>query len=621
MYPTTIGTQYMRCQGVPPPEVKCFTEYLRTAGYYCTNNVKTDYQFDPPITAWDECSRKAHWRNRSEGQPFFAVINLTISHESQNWPKKGEKLIHNPTEAVVPPYYPDTPIVRQNIARYYDNVTKMDEQGGKILQQLEDDGLADSTIVWFWGDHGRGLPRCKRWIYDSGIRVPLVIRVPEKLRSIAMPDDPDAVKAGTVNDELVAFIDFAATMLSLAGVEIPPHIQGQAFLGGQKTRPREYIFAARDRMDETYDIIRAVRDRRFKYIRNYMPHLSRGQDIEYMNRMPTMQEMRRLNAEGKLKGAQKQYFEETKPVEELYDTQKDPHEVNNLAGEPKYKDVLERMRKVHTKWMKETSDIGLIPEPIFDEMKRPGGLWQKTAEPQITPLTGGRAVAVSCPTRGSSIAYKIGGKEKAGWKLYTQPVMLEEGQVLLARACRIGFRDSNEVRYKPGESIVAVPEQVTPLHWREKLDKTDLLERLRKIKDLDYSGSKAIPEYYEALEDEYTSVRYWAVVGLHYNSRSSKEVKRAKTALKRMLTDESPVVRIAAAHALCDWGNEKEGLPILVEALKYKNNKVGLYAVTALKMIGEKARPALPQIKDCLNDSDEYVKRVTQAVLDRLQND
>jgi len=620
MYPTTIGTHHMRCKGVPPDEVKCFSEYLRAAGYYCTNNVKTDYQFDPPLTAWDESSRKAHWRNRPKDRPFFAVMNLTVSHESRNWPKKGEKLSHEPAKAVIPPYYPDTPVVRQNIARYYDNVTKMDEQAGKILQQLEEDGLSDDTIVWFWGDHGRGLPRCKRWIYDSGIRVPLLIRVPEKLRSITMPKYPDAVKPGTVNDELVAFIDFAPTMLSLAGVEIPSHIQGQAFLGSQKAKLREYVFAARDRMDDAYDLIRAVRDKRFKYIRNYMPHLTRGQDIEYMNRMPTMQEMRRLNAEGKLKGPQKQYFEETKPVEELYDTRNDPYEVSNLAGNPKCRDVLERMRKVHAEWASETGDIGLIPEPIFDEMKRPGGVFPKTAAPQFTPMIGGPAVVVSCPTPGASIAYRIGGKENAGWKLYTQPVMLEEGQVLFARACRIGFKDSNEVRFKFGEPKVTVPEQVAPPHWREQLDKTDLLERLRKIKDLDRLGSKAIPRYYEALEDEYASVRYWAVIGLHYNCKSAKEVKRAKASLKKMLKDKSPVVRIAAAHALCDWGNEKEGLPVLVEALKHKADKAGLHAVIALNRIGDKARPALPQIRACLKGSDGYVQRVTSATLKRFES-
>jgi len=280
----------------------------------------------------------------------------------------------------------------------------MDEQAGQTLRQLEEDGLADNTIVWFWGDHGRGLPRAKRWIYDSGIRVPLIIRVPEKLRKAAMPSNPNAVKPGTVNDDLIAFIDFAPTMLSLAGVKIPEHIQGRAFLGGQKAEPREYVFAARDRMDEAYDLIRAVRDKRYKYIRNYMPHVTRGQDIEYMNRMPTMQEMRRLNAEGKLKGAERQYFEPTKPVEELYDTLNDPHEVKNLADDPEYKDVLKRMREVHKDWVMETCDVGLIPEPEFDEMKRPGGQWQTTATPKFDlgseAPDKGRHITITCATEG-----------------------------------------------------------------------------------------------------------------------------------------------------------------------------------------------------------------------------
>lgn len=631
MYPTTIGTHHMRCQGVPPAEVKCFPQYLRAAGYYCTNNSKTDYQFDPPVTAWDESSNKAHWRNRDGDQPFFTVFNLTISHESQNWPKKGEKLVHDPDKAVVPPYYPDTPVVRENLARYYDNVTKMDGQAGQILKQLEEDGLVEDTIVWFWGDHGRGLPRAKRWIYDSGIRVPLIIRVPQKWRRYVMPGSPDAVAPGTVNDELIAFIDFAPTMLSLAGVAIPKHLQGQAFLGGQKARPRDYVFAARDRMDEAYDIIRAVRDNRYKYIRNYMPHLTRAQDIEYMNRMPIMQEMRRAGAEGKLKGPQKQYFEPTKPVEELYDTLNDPHEVNNLADDPKYKDVLQRLRKVHGEWMEQSRDIGLIPEPEFDEMKRPDGQLQKTERPFVTvnnETKSGSVVAVSCYTAGASIAYRLDGgdQKKTGWKLYTEPLKLKPGQVLLAKACRIGFKDSDQVKFKLGDPV-AVP--VTPPaipHWRDTLYKTDLLPRLRKIKALDFAGETAIPQYLLALNDEYASVRCWAVVGLHFNCLALSEVegkegpdrKQAETALQKMLKDPAPVVRIAAAHALCDWGQEEKALPVLADALNCETDKARLHAMIALKEIGEKARPALEQIKAHEKDPDNYVQRVTGEVLKGL---
>ncbi|MHC4889133.1 MAG: sulfatase-like hydrolase/transferase [Planctomycetota bacterium] len=628
MYPTTIGTHHMRCKDVPPAYVKCFSEYLRAAGYYCTNSSKTDYQFAPPMTAWDESSRKAHWRGRAIGQPFFAVINLGVSHESRNWPKKGEKLVHDPSKAVVLPYYPDTPVVRKNLARYYDNVTKMDEQAGKILQQLEDDGLADDTIVWFWGDHGRGLPRGKRWIYDSGIRIPLIIRVPEKLRNLAMPENPNAVKPRTVNDDLIAFIDFAPRMLSLAGVKIPKHIQGRAFIGAQKAKPREYIFAARDRMDEAYDLIRAVRDKRFKYIRNYMPYVTRGQDIEYMNRMPTMQEMRRLNAAGRLKGPQMQYFHKTKPLEELYDTQSDPHEVKNLADDLQYKHVLERMRSVHRKWTRETSDIGLIPEPEFDEMKQPDGKWQKTADPEFIVSSGKQdtvSIKIACATPGASIAYRFRStpNKESGWRLYNEilSIVLARGRtVVVAKACRIGFRDSNEVKFKHGDSVPPAQEAVTIPHWTEQLDKTDLLERLRSIKELDTLGKKAIPRYLEALNDEYGSVRYWAVIGLHNNCKADRDVKRAKAALKKMLADESPIVRIAAAHAMCDWGEEKEGLVVLVEGLKNRTDKARLYAAIALGRIGEKARPASDQIRIGLKDKDNYVRRVTQATLKRLEN-
>lgn len=453
-----------------------------------------------------------------------------------------------------------------------------------------------------------------------------------KWRKLAAPGDPDAVKPGTVNDDLVAFIDFAPTTLSLAGVKIPEHIQGRAFLGGQKAKLREYIFAARDRMDEAYDLIRAVRDKRYKYIRNYMWYVTRGQDIDYMNQMPTMQEMRRLNAEGKLEGPQKQYFEETKPAEELYDTVTDPHEVKNLAADPKYKSVLERMRKAHKDWVKETRDIGLIPEPEFDEMKRPGGRYEKTAEPVFwapkwLPGTQGKAarrVTIACPTAGASIVYRISGDGDTDpdFRLYTKSVWLAPGRVLHAKACRIGFKDSSEVRLKyDGEVSAAKPPQ-TPAedleHWRNKLDQTDLLERLRKIKDLDGQGDKAIPEYFKALKDKYASVRYWAVVGLH-NNLKGRHIERAKPFLRKALKDQAAVVRIAAAHALCNWGQEKEALPVLGECLKDKTDKARLFAIIALNKIGEKARPVLPQIKAAMKDSDNYVKRVTQTTLKKLE--
>ncbi|HPD29112.1 MAG TPA: sulfatase-like hydrolase/transferase [Phycisphaerae bacterium] len=448
MYPTTISTHHMRCKAVPPACVKCFTEYLRSAGYYCTNNSKTDYNFDAPVTAWDECSNKAHWRNRTPGQPFFSVFNLTVTHESQircspeqfarHMQKVAPEHRHDPAKAVLPPYYPDTPIVRNDWARYYDLITAMDLQLADLLRQLEEDGLADKTIVFFFGDNGRGLPRAKRWLYDSGIHVPLVIRL------------PDRKDAGTVCDDLISFIDFGPTVLSLAGVKVPAHMQGQPFLGGQRAGPRQYVFAARDRMDETYDIIRSVRDKRFKYIRNFKPGRPYAQYIDYMEKMPTMQEMRRLNKEGTLTGPRKTFFLPEKPEEELYDCINDPHEITNLVNLPEHRERLIEMRKVLEKWMDDTRDLGLIPEEELNERMRPGGRWAVTAAPVMEPPGGSHrgpaSITIFCPTEAASIAWTCEEGEQAHWRLYCEPIRLSHTATVRAKAVRLGYKESPEVR-------------------------------------------------------------------------------------------------------------------------------------------------------------------------------
>ncbi len=363
MYPVSIGSQHMRSQIILPSNVKAFPEYLRAAGYWTTNRSKTDYNFPPPKAAWDENSPQSRdWRGRAAGQPFFSVINLVTTHESQIRGKFGETL-HDPAKVVLPSYIPDTPVTRRDWARYADLLTTLDQQVAAILDQLEADGLANDTIVFFWGDHGQGLPRGKRWLYDSGTRVPLIIRWPGKL------------KPGAVNEDLVCFLDFAPTMLRLAGVELPSHLHGRvlppiengitAVGSRQSAVGRQYIFGHRDRMDETYDLIRSARDTRFKYIRNYAPQRSYAQNITYMNQMPTMQEWRRLHAEGKLSGATALHFRSTKPVEELFDTEADPHEVVNLADRPEHAETLARMRAALERWQEDVGDSGLIPEPLL----------------------------------------------------------------------------------------------------------------------------------------------------------------------------------------------------------------------------------------------------------------
>ncbi len=445
MYPSTIGTHHMRCEGVPPPYVRCFPEYLRAAGYYATNNVKTDYNFAAPLTAWDESGPRAHWRNRPKGQPFFSVFNITTTHESQirapeqafaaHMKRVPPEHRHDPAQVAVPPFYPDTPLVRRDLANYYDLITSMDAQAGELLAQLEADGLAQNTAVFFWSDHGRGLPRCKRWIYETGTRVALMARWPGR------------IAPGAVSGQLVSLIDLGPTMLSIAGIEAPKTMQAQAFLGPHAKAPRTHVHFIRDRMDEAVDMSRGVRDARYRYIRNYQHGKPWVQYIDYMEMMPTMRELRRLNKEGKLEGAQKLWFRHEKPVEELYDVARDPNEIDNLAGKPEHYAKLIEMREVHERWARETADLGRIPEDQLKEVARPKGQWSVTAAPRIEPK-GGRAakVRIDCPTPGASIAWTAESGDAAKWKLYAGEIAVAAGTTLRARACRLGYRDSAETR-------------------------------------------------------------------------------------------------------------------------------------------------------------------------------
>ncbi|NLS96342.1 MAG: sulfatase-like hydrolase/transferase [Planctomycetaceae bacterium] len=364
MYPTSLGSHHMRCTTTLPDFVKCFPEYLRKAGYFCTNQSKTDYNFAVPPNAWDiPGGPKAHWRNRAPGQPFFSVFNLTVTHESRIR-AKYDRLDHDPDAAVLPPYLPDTLLVRRDWARYHDLITQMDGQAGEILSQLEEDGLADETIVFFFSDHGVGLPRAKQWIYDAGTHVPLIVCFPKSYRRLA-PAQP-----GSAIDRLVGFVDIGPSVLSLVGLEIPEHVQGVPFLGPRAGEPRRYLYGIRDRMDERYDMSRTVRDDRYKYHRNYFPCRPFAPWLDYMEKLATMQEWRRLDAEGRLSGVQAFFMRKSKPVEELYEIQADPDEQVNLAGLPEHREVLERMRAAHFDWARQTRDLGLLPEQDMRDRAR-----------------------------------------------------------------------------------------------------------------------------------------------------------------------------------------------------------------------------------------------------------
>ncbi len=406
LYATTLGTQGLR-SGFPLPScLSGLPALLRGAGYYCTNNVKTDYNTssEPAIVkaSWDECSAKAHWRGRPAGRPFFSVFNAMETHQSRNFesfvPELEKRLApgerHDPAKAPVPPYYPDTPTARATVARCHDWITVMDrDHVGRLLRELEADGLADDTIVFFYGDHGVGLPRGKRALHDSGLRVPLIVRIPPKYKAWA-PAPP-----GGTCDRLVCFADFGPTVLSLAGVPVPAIVQGIPFLGRAAGPARDCVFGARDRVDEAYDLSRSVRDARWLYIRNYMPHLPPNQPEGFSDQLALRREIARLAAEGRLNDAQRTYGGPGKPLEELYDTEADPHQVRNLADVPAHRAALERMRERLRTWQAETRDLGFLPEPEL--ARRTAGTapleWSRTVRPDPLPAIRAAADLVGRP--------------------------------------------------------------------------------------------------------------------------------------------------------------------------------------------------------------------------------
>lgn len=359
VYANSSGNQQMRSYYPISEKIKPYPLYLRQLGYYCTNNSKTDYNANniDKNEIWDESSGKAHYKNRAEGQPFFAVFNSTISHESSIHKSiPNAQLRHNPEEVPIPPYHPATPEMKHDWAQYYDKVEDMDTWVGEKLKELEEMGLKENTIVFYYADHGGVLARSKRYLYDTGTRVPFIVHIPEKYKHLFPEENP-----GVIINRMISFVDLAPTLLSITGITIPEYMQGNAFLGNQKTGDPEYAYMFRGRMDEYYDMSRAVCDSKYRYIKNYMPYRIYGQHLEYLWRAPSIGSWEQAYLNGDCNETQSVFWN-TKPVEELYDTENDPWEINNLANDPAYQEVLKRMRTANEKWITNIHDAGFIPE-------------------------------------------------------------------------------------------------------------------------------------------------------------------------------------------------------------------------------------------------------------------
>lgn len=496
LYPPSTGSEHMRSNARLPANMRMYPQLLREAGYYCTNNSKEDYNLEKPGQVWDDSSNKAHWRKRSSGQPFFSIFNFLITHESQIR-TRPHKFVHDPAKARIPAYHPDLPEVRQDWAQYYDNITTMDGMAGKVLAELESDGLAQDTIVFFYGDHGSGMPRSKRWPYNSGLQVPLLIHIPEKFRALA----PRDYKPGSNTGRLVSFVDFAPTLCSLTGTKPPEWMQGHAFLGRFPAPEQPYVYGFRGRMDERYDLVRSVRDKRYVYVRNYMPHQIYGQHIAYMFETPTTRAWKQLCDDGKCTPEQQKFWH-TKPAEELYDLQSDPDEVRNLADSAAHQQIKQRLKKAQQDQVRRIRDVGLLPENEIHSRSE-----------GATP-------------------YEMGHDPKR----YDCEATLQAAETATSGA-----------------------------------DTSSLL----KHKD--------------------SPVRYWAATGFLVRKQSSP-------ALKPLLSDPAPAVRIIAAEAIGRYGQAEdlpEALRVLVDLSDMQRQPyfVALRALSAIDALDKKAKPVEAAIR------------------------
>ncbi|MFT4541949.1 MAG: N-sulfoglucosamine sulfohydrolase [Planctomycetota bacterium] len=447
MYATRIGTMHMRTgkpsaaavakdpeayasipsyEGVPPDFVRCFPEHLRAAGYYCTNASKTDYQFRAPATVWDQSNGKAHWRKRPEGAPFFAVFNHGGTHESQAFPDaKRRPVAVTPEDVPIPPLYPDTEAVRDAMARTYNNIAAMDVWVGQRLAELDEAGLADDTVVFFYSDHGVGLPRGKRSPYDLGTRVPLLVRL------------PDGSDAGTDEERVVSFVDFGPSVLSLTGIEPDKRLDGIAFLGPFVREGSGFAFTHADRFDGVYDKARSVSDGRYRYVRNLqtdIPHLIGN---AYRERIAMTQDLYDLRPTDAAHATRWQTASTKRPAEELYDSQSDPWELSNQVDAPEMQQTLLRLRAALDGWVEDTGDLGLLAD---EQEMVAAHLWPDLKQPATAPIEherNGDVLHLSCQTEGASIGYRTA--DGGAWSIYSNPISVESLKSIEVLAHRIGY--------------------------------------------------------------------------------------------------------------------------------------------------------------------------------------
>ena len=455
----SIGSMHMRTSSggsvpylaVPEAHIKAFPEILRKYGYFTFTNDKLDYQFSGifpgsgPFTIWNSEKDKFGWRNRKNSDPFFGMINLTTTHESgifrglmnsvdteaiKLMQQTKQLLYEAPVEyedVTVPPFLPDTPEVRKDIARAYNNIYILDIEVKEIIEQLRIDNLLHETVIIFTSDHGDGLPRYKRELFDTGINVPFLVLVPEKFSPWQKP--------GERIYDLVSFLDIAPTVLDLAGISIPNYMDGKSIFGKAKN---EYIFAARDRLDNFKGKTRAVRNKDYKLIKNYSLGIVGAQKLSFRENLMSMKELRKMYENDELNEIQRSWLELI-PELQLYDLNKDPYEINNLAYDPDYKDKVLLLESVLEEWIKRNNFYGELEEDDLIEVFWPGNSQPKTTQPLHTIKNGFLYLENNDESANASIGFSYDGKN---WEIYSEPIEIRETTIIYFKAVRYGWKES-----------------------------------------------------------------------------------------------------------------------------------------------------------------------------------
>jgi len=447
MYPSACGAQNMRIgkklmkqipfpgyEVVTPNNVRCFTEFLRVKGVFCMNASKTDYQFSSPETAWDlqEATSPPNqepekWCNFPSEKPFFKVLNFWQTHESMisGWMRENVKCEVDTSKVILPPYFPNSATAKLDLAAQYNNVLNVDKIIGVILKKLEEQNLLDKTIIFFYSDHGDGLPRAKRTVYETGVRVPLIVRFPDKRM------------AGSRNSDLVYLMDLGPTVMSFFDVPAPSYMNGHDIFS-QNIEKRKYAFFSADRFDERTDFIRGISDGNYKYIRYFQPDKPQFLDINFRRSIATVRELYKLDSLHLLNKYQQQVMRKSKPTEELFDFTTDPWELNDLSQDPKYKEKLLELRTALCERMIDIKDMGFLPEAEISEMFWPGGIQPLVDDPLIDKKKEG--ITLTCKTSGAVIGYKTDINK--AYTIYQHPIKSGKADSIYVIATRIGFKSS-----------------------------------------------------------------------------------------------------------------------------------------------------------------------------------